>query len=603
VLGCGGLVTGFLSGGLLLGTLYPLLGLALALALGWSTPATPVMAALIAAPLPPQANAHGDEAPPPAQEEPRAPGTLGQAVRATLKPALLGLTTAGAAIALLFGVLKGRNYLLLGGVYHRVQIPPTFDQTFKDFGWGFFPWIGLLPLALWLFVAAQGTKPSERRPDAVAKLLATVMVVVGFVVAVVWQGYLGKVRFPALPWAALAVGLLYAEVASGRVKPHRVFGLLALGMVLVVDQDYVMSPGSLAFSHLLEAAKYPIELKIKTQTRVFGVLLGVLMFFAFGGMPRRGMGGFSSGFWGRVAGWLSGLVDRFVAVSQWLLGPRARNALVALALTSLAFAGWCVYGLMPHLSLHMSNKALFSTFHRCKTGNELLAQYEVPGRGAAYYNNGQVEEVTDQTHLFRLLREPRRWFILVPASQLAPIDKAARKHKVPYYVLDDRSSKYLMLSNKLAGVCHTDYNPLRRFVKSVPPHPGHILKVNFENKVEMLGYDVDDVVTRGGKFPITFYFKVLAQMPSGYKVFIHFDQPASRFHGDHEPLGGKYPTEYWLPGDYITDRHEVEIPIITTPSGTYTIYMGFWLGSTRLKVIEGPNDGVNRVRIGTIRVR
>jgi hypothetical protein len=92
-------------------------------------------------------------------------------------------------------------------------------------------------------------------------------------------------------------------------------------------------------------------------------------------------------------------------------------------------------------------------------------------------------------------------------------------------------------------------------------------------------------------------------MPAGYKVFLHFDQPASRFHGDHEPLGGKYPTQYWLPGDYIVDTHEVEIPLITTPSGVYTIYMGFWLGEGRLKVVEGANDGVNRVQLGTLKVR
>jgi len=121
--------------------------------------------------------------------------------------------------------------------------------------------------------------------------------------------------------------------------------------------------------------------------------------------------------------------------------------------------------------------------------------------------------------------------------------------------------------------------------------------------VELLGFDVDDLVTRGGKFKITLYFKVLGRMPSGYKLFIHFDQPANRFHGDHQPLGGKYPTEYWLPGDYIVDPHEVEIPIITTPSGNYTMLMGFWLGSQRLKVIDGPNDGVNRVTLGTLRVR
>jgi len=140
-------------------------------------------------------------------------------------------------------------------------------------------------------------------------------------------------------------------------------------------------------------------------------------------------------------------------------------------------------------------------------------------------------------------------------------------------------------------------------VLSSPPKPRKVLTANFENRVRLLGYDVPDVVTRGGKFRITLYFHVLGTLPSGYKLFIHFDQPANRFHGDHEPLDGKFPTQYWLKGDYIVDPHDVEIPLITTPSGTYTMYMGFWLGSQRLKVIDGPNDGVNRVRLGVLKVR
>ena len=126
---------------------------------------------------------------------------------------------------------------------------------------------------------------------------------------------------------------------------------------------------------------------------------------------------------------------------------------------------------------------------------------------------------------------------------------------------------------------------------------------NFENKVKLIGYDVADTVSRGGKFTITLYFQVLAKLPAGYKLFIHFDQPANRFHGDHEPLDGKYPTQYWLPGDYIVDPHEVEIPFITTPAGPYQIFAGFWLGESRLKVVEGPNDGVNRVPLGDLRVK
>jgi hypothetical protein len=44
---------------------------------------------------------------------------------------------------------------------------------------------------------------------------------------------------------------------------------------------------------------------------------------------------------------------------------------------------------------------------------------------------------------------------------------------------------------------------------------------------------------------------------------------------------------------------------MTTPAGSYTIYFGFWPGGEgkRLKVMAGPNDGVDRVRLGTIEIK
>ena len=255
------------------------------------------------------------------------------------------------------------------------------------------------------------------------------------------------------------------------------------------------------------------------------------------------------------------------------------------------------------MSRHLSNKALFQTYQRCKAPGERLAQYQVAGRAAAYYNEGQVDQLQSQNELFGRLSAAQRAFVLLPSKQLGWLDQNARRRKIPYFVIDATSSRYLMVTNKLGGQCNADSNPLRELVLSKRPTPSKKVSASFENKVKLIGYDCPDEVRAGGKLKITLYFEVLSRLPSGYKLFLHFDKPASRFHGDHEPLGGKYPTQYWLPGDYITDPHEIELPLLTTGAGVYTIYGGFWLGSKRLKVVEGPNDGVNRVKIGRVRVR
>jgi hypothetical protein len=87
---------------------------------------------------------------------------------------------------------------------------------------------------------------------------------------------------------------------------------------------------------------------------------------------------------------------------------------------------------------------------------------------------------------------------------------------------------------------------------------------------------------------------------------VHFDGPAApRVIGDHDPLNKAFPTAYWLPGEYIRDHFETDVPLMTTPSGTYTIFFGFWPGGEgkRLKVTQGTNDGVDRVRLGTLEIK
>lgn len=595
LLGALGLVLGFLAGGLVIGTALPLLALALALALGRGI-----------------VNQGGVKGP-----DLDETSTLAGALRSAWRPLALALAGAGVAIAGLLATVKAGHFLLLGGEYRRIEMPPTFETVFRDLGFGFYPWIGLLPLALAAAFLAQGarhpaaglsavpTAAGSRAPrSAFPHLVVLVLVVGAYLVASFWTVYFGAVRYPALPWLALAVGAVLAERIATDQPPHRIWGVIAAGFILTLQQDFFMEPQSLAFSHIVGATpKYPIELNIKLAMRVFGILLALLFFLGLGGVPDRIKAEGRIRVVGPVVRLFARLLDEIGALLRWIGGAGGQRYLYAGVAVALVFAGWCAFYLTPGLSLHLSNKALFETFHSCRVGGEKLAQYQVAGRGAAYYNKGQVDEVRDQGQLFQMLREPHRWFVLLPTTYLASIDQAARQAQVTYHVLDERSSQYLIISNKLAGKCAVDRNPLRRYVLSKAPSPRKVVTANFENKVKLIGYDVDDTVTRAGKFKITLYFQVLSRMPAGYKVFLHFDQPANRFHGDHDPLGGKYPTQYWLPGDYIVDTHEVEIPLITTPSGVYTIYMGFWLGEGRLKVVEGPNDGVNRVQLGTVRVR
>lgn len=582
VLGALGLIGGFLARGLWLGTIFPLVTLTLAVIFNWRA-------------------LSGDQTD-------SNKNTLGQTV-IKIWPALslaLGLSLiACSALYFLLGNNHATRSLLLYGAEYRPNLnPPTFETPLRLLGFGFFPWFALLPMMFTYFLLGFSREQTTRSAQTFLQSVVVILAVLSYVLSVLWNNYFTALRFLALPWMAFGVGVLLINIYRGEIAPSRLWALLATILVLVIHQDFINEPQGLAFCHVLDTVKYPAELKIVNALRFFGLLLGIIFFLGLGGAPAACSVDSRGHWWSKIIRLGSTTLDRMGELIRLAGGDKGHRYFWAGASLTLVFAAWCVFYLTPQLSLHLSNKALFETFHHCAGGGERLAQYQVPGRGAAYYNDGSVDEIRDQSQLFELLRQPQRWFILIPATQLGQLNQATREAHVDYYVLDDRNSQYMIISNKLGGTCNQDLNPLRRLVQSTPPNPRKKISANFENKVRLIGYDVDDVVWRTkGKFTITLYFQVLAKVPAGYKIFIHFDQPANRFHGDHDPLEGKLPTQYWLPGDYITDSHEIEIPIMTTPGGSYQILAGFWQGEERLKVIEGPNDNSNRVPLGNFMVR
>lgn len=115
------------------------------------------------------------------------------------------------------------------------------------------------------------------------------------------------------------------------------------------------------------------------------------------------------------------------------------------------------------------------------------------------------------------------------------------------------------------------------------------------------------VVSKGEKFKLTLYFRVLEKLPMNYKIFLHFDGRGVRFQGDHDPISGRCGTSYWQPGDFIVDTVEVTAGEMTHPRGRYTTYMGFFTGSSgnwkNMVVTSGNGDSNNRVNLGTLEVK
>ncbi|MCI0475561.1 MAG: hypothetical protein L0Y55_04890, partial [Anaerolineales bacterium] len=108
--------------------------------------------------------------------------------------------------------------------------------------------------------------------------------------------------------------------------------------------------------------------------------------------------------------------------------------------------------------------------------------------------------------------------------------------------------------------------------------------------ITFLCYDLSLV---DNSLEITLYWKSERAIPKDYSVFVHLLDASGAPFAQHDsaPQNGNAPTSWWLPGDLITDRHELNIPKIF--AGRYTLALGVYdsMSGTRL-----PLFGANGAR-------
>lgn len=297
-----------------------------------------------------------------------------------------------------------------------------------------------------------------------------------------------------------------------------------------------------------------------------------------------------------------------------LLGDLFRGSRAAfLALFGATVGAVLCLSYYPALANQLSPKEIFESYQRTHRGSEPLALFGVGGRTAAYYAGGQPMILKDTQSAFDWLMagDQGRRFLAVRAEELARLNRTYREktqtgQNLP--VLDARSSQIVLVASSLLDG-EKNENPLARVVLAAPPKPQRKLDAVFEDKLQVLGFDITDTngklvetVAPGKKYHMRTYFKVLSPMPSEWDMFIHIDGFHRRHNGDHKVCQGKYPMALWLKDDLIMDDHEFTLEPNFSP-GPYNIWFGFFVGETRLKLKSGPSDNDNRVNAGTLRVQ
>jgi hypothetical protein len=609
LIGCLGMGFGCLAAGALLGVVLPGLSLLAALIVGYGLVASDAKVD----------DGTGDLAAPGTGADIPAGTRFGEATLNFKKPAglilmAIGLLCIGLMVVAMTNLVAGKYSALLGGVAQGGVPSHNFEYLVRELGFGLFPWsaVAVFALARPLIRLDESEGIQSNTRLAFGQLYVFFVAGLGFALSTYLVLVLGDGRYLALPAIALAVGVFLDEALEGN-RSEPVAGLLMATGTMVVARDFFLAPEELVSVHLLDKVKWPPVLSIEHLILAVGFLVALGV---YAGLATRGraLGKIAARDLTNARNWQRRVEPIIVAAGRWGL-----QAAVGLA---VLFAFYVAQVLVPRLSTHFSFKPVLESYAKYAKAGEKIGKYHVEGHGAGFYGREKMVEIPAQDKLVDFLRDNQRVFALVSADDLAAIDNAMKSAKVEYSVVDAESTRFLLLSNQLSPG-EKDENPLRKnvWMSPVPPPPGtDTWQPNekppwswriptyalFGDAIELIGADYPVSVRRPGKIPLELTFRVKGHPPGSYKIFLHFDGPAApRLLGDHDPVGHAFPTNYWLPGEYVRDHFDVDVPLMTTPAGTYTVLVGFWPGGEgkRLKVTKGANDGSDRVRVGTIEIK
>ena len=137
----------------------------------------------------------------------------------------------------------------------------------------------------------------------------------------------------------------------------------------------------------------------------------------------------------------------------------------------------------------------------------------------------------------------------------------------------------------------------------LPPPPDAVaVGAVFGNAAELLAYKLEPPqMVAGQRAKLTLYWRCKAEMEALH-IFVHLDDASgtgARIHAEHDPAGGRFPTDAWKAGDMIADP----IWFVSGPR-PLMLFLGFYSqGENRLTLTSpgrGRDDGNDRLLAGIL---
>jgi 4-amino-4-deoxy-L-arabinose transferase-like glycosyltransferase len=110
------------------------------------------------------------------------------------------------------------------------------------------------------------------------------------------------------------------------------------------------------------------------------------------------------------------------------------------------------------------------------------------------------------------------------------------------------------------------------------PAPQFPFEAVFGEQARLVGLDLPQTAVKAGEtLPLTLYWQALAPFDRSWKVFVHLTDEAGQIIGqqDQVPGGGEFPTNGWIPNEYLVDRYQLSVPAEARP-GNYQLKIGLY---------------------------
>jgi hypothetical protein len=111
-----------------------------------------------------------------------------------------------------------------------------------------------------------------------------------------------------------------------------------------------------------------------------------------------------------------------------------------------------------------------------------------------------------------------------------------------------------------------------------PTSPAHYQQAQFGPSVELVGYDLREAVRApGSPLEVTLHWRALETPDKDYYSFVHLLNDEQEIVAQHDgpPGEGELPALGWLPSEYLTDTHLLQLPF-SLPDGVYRLGVGLY---------------------------